>query len=301
MSDGSKSYPKESGPIPNVINDEWSKHLKGNEFKITFLIARKTFGFNKTWDKIAISQMAKYTGLSERTCQRLRKDLVNRGVILCKGTAGGKSSECCEYSINMGWRPVARDKVAPATTNVSRGDKIAPEGVTAATPTKLTLQNSQVQNTQNAREAHPFDYSPLKTGASQMCIDAMTAYHREISKRPNALPDPIHWDMWVSLCGDERIVFETIMGIVQSQSKPERDRPKAVYRLDNLFREQHTVAFWRAYYKQPSTQAQWWSGLSEAAIIDRLISLLRYGIEIPQELEKWIPQAQQKLSERLAG
>lgn len=296
MSEGAKSYPKESGPIPNVINDEWSKHLKGNEFKITFLIARKTFGFNKKWDKIAISQMAKYTGLSERTCQRVRKDLINRGVILCKGTAGGKSSECCEYSINMGWQPVTRDKTTPVTKQAVRGDKMSPEGVTPATPTKFTIQNSQLQNTQSA---HPFDKPALKTGASPLCIEAMTAYNIHIAKRPKAAPDQIHWAMWVDLCGDEQAVFEAIMGIVQSQALPERYRPNPVYRLDNLFREQHTVTFWRSHYKS-NTQQNWWSGLSEEAIIDRITSLLRYRIEVPQEVQKWIPQAQQRLNERLA-
>lgn len=249
MSEEATSYPKNSGPIPNVINDEWSKHLKGNEFKITFLIARKTFGFNKKWDKIAISQMAKYTGLSERTCQRVRKDLIHRGVILCKGTAGGKSSECCEYSVNMGWQAVTRDKLSPVTNDASRGDKMTPAGVTAATPTKFTLQNSQLQNTQSApADDNPLSKPRLKSNASALCSEAMDAFNSQILKRARQ-PDYTMWTAWVALAGDEQAVFETVMGIIHASKIP--DGPRVPFSLDGVFRDPARAAYWRAQYKPP--------------------------------------------------
>lgn len=277
MSEGQKPYPKKSGPIPNVINDDWSKYLKGNEFKIVFLIARKTFGFRKEWDKIAISQMAAYTGLSERTCQRIRNSLVKRGVVLFKPTSGGSSSECCEYSLNMGWQYDTRDNMTPVTKRARRGDKMTPQGVTAATPTKLTLQNSQIQNTHNP------------SADMARCTELIKLYSKHVQK-----VDPIALDYRLRQAqnanGPDTVehCLEAIIQAAQDQDYPKDKLPGSLSALLGNFER---VEWWAKRYKKP--EPQWWDTNSRESVIDTLVSYIGWGQEIPDPIKHLEPEARE--------
>lgn len=289
MSKGKKPYPKESGPIPNVINDDWSKCLKGNEFKIVFLIARKTFGFRKEWDKIAISQMAEYTGLSERTCQRIRTALVNRGVLLCKSTRGGSSMECCEYSLNMGWQSDTRDNLTPVTNRASRGDKMTPQGVTATTPTKFTIQNSQIQNT------HPASADDI----AKYLAEPFRLYNQHI--RP---ADMVQLDYQIRkaiACTSIEIVRDAILQVVSERlADPNREK-RYMPHMSNLLGDTDKLRGRAADYQPPAPKLpEWMRDGDEERIISTVARIIKNRGEVPKEAEPWIPQAQQRLNARLA-
>jgi len=58
--------------IANEILDEILKRpFSGHEFRMLFLIIRKTYGFNKTEDSISLSQMMKSLGLSRVRCSQV--------------------------------------------------------------------------------------------------------------------------------------------------------------------------------------------------------------------------------------
>ena len=50
--------------VPNIIFDEYQKHLSGGEFKTLCTICRKTIGWHKEADSISISQLQDLTGMS---------------------------------------------------------------------------------------------------------------------------------------------------------------------------------------------------------------------------------------------
>lgn len=56
---------------PNELLDKHMRNMSGSEFKVISLIIRKTFGFEdkykqrKTYDKISISQIMEFTGISK--------------------------------------------------------------------------------------------------------------------------------------------------------------------------------------------------------------------------------------------
>lgn len=95
---------------------------------------------------------------------------------------------------------------------------------------------------------------------------------------------------------------QCLQGVLQAADDPTYPADKLPRSLSALLGDVERIDSWARRYtaKQPKSAQNWWSGLSEEAIIDRITSLLRYRIEVPQEVKKWIPQAQQRLNERLA-
>lgn len=95
---------------------------------------------------------------------------------------------------------------------------------------------------------------------------------------------------------------QCLQGVLQAADDPTYPADKLPRSLSALLGDVERIDSWARRYtaKQPKSAQTWWSGMSEEAIIDRITSLLRYRIEVPQEVQKWIPQAQQRLNERLA-
>lgn len=89
--------------IPNIILDDLMFDLKGSEIQVLFYICRRTYGFQKQRDNIAISQIStgirnkdgivleKGTGLSNKTIISAINKLEEIGIIITKKT-GGKTT-----------------------------------------------------------------------------------------------------------------------------------------------------------------------------------------------------------------
>lgn len=74
-------------PTPTILIDEWLAELDGSEIKVYLAINRKTWGFRKSSDQIAIEQLVQMTGLSESTVKRCTKLLKIRGLLAISGSA----------------------------------------------------------------------------------------------------------------------------------------------------------------------------------------------------------------------
>ncbi len=71
-------------PIPNSIFDKYQKELKPSEFSVLMAIIRKTWGWNKTEDRISVSQICTATNLSNRTVIDSLKVLEQKKIISTK-------------------------------------------------------------------------------------------------------------------------------------------------------------------------------------------------------------------------
>ena len=67
---------------PNFFVDECMALLTGNEFKCLIFVARKTFGWQKTSDRIAKAQIMAATGLGHETVDNAMAALVIFGLVL---------------------------------------------------------------------------------------------------------------------------------------------------------------------------------------------------------------------------
>ena len=69
--------------VPNEILEALARtSLSPNESKIIFLVIRKTYGWHKRTDWIALSQIAKGTGIAKSNVCRTLKSLVSRNIII---------------------------------------------------------------------------------------------------------------------------------------------------------------------------------------------------------------------------
>jgi hypothetical protein len=150
--------------------------------------------------------------------------------------------------------------------------------------------NSDV-NTHTARDGLEYGMIPPEL------VEPIKRYVKATNFKPNIGYIATHITIAVG-----RTSLETVRNAI-SNAAAKAEKPGCnldyIPKLSNLLSNTAKLIEWSD--KAEPQIASWWSGLSETDIIDRLTSLLRYGIEIPQELEKWIPQAQQILSARLAS
>ena len=131
-------------PTPNDLFDHWLPHLNESELKVILVIIRKTFGWHKIRDRISISQLQQFTGLSETSILSAIKSLISKGLIF-KNTIGpnGKQQTFYELSIedsnnsyppsNLGGPPQIMGGTPPDT------------GETKETNTKETIKEKQQQ------------------------------------------------------------------------------------------------------------------------------------------------------------
>jgi phage replication O-like protein O len=78
----SNSFIPNSAQIPNILFDYWMAKLTPAEFKVLMAIARKTYGWNKSRDRISLKQITKLTGLHRSGVIKSLDELVERGLIL---------------------------------------------------------------------------------------------------------------------------------------------------------------------------------------------------------------------------
>ena len=71
-------------PIPNSIFDKYQKELKPSEFSVLLAIIRKTWGWNKTEDRISVSQISRASNVCDKTVVRCLKVLESKKIISTK-------------------------------------------------------------------------------------------------------------------------------------------------------------------------------------------------------------------------
>lgn len=86
--------------IPNCLPDIYMPIVSDVQYKVLECIVRKTLGWHKRWDGIALSQFEEMTGNSRPAIVRAIADLVELKIILC-GKGQGRSSS--QYALNSGY------------------------------------------------------------------------------------------------------------------------------------------------------------------------------------------------------
>lgn len=66
---------------PNTLVDDFMRYLTGNETKCYLVIVRKTLGWLKRRDRISLSQIMEFTGMSEGPARESMKELCRFGLV----------------------------------------------------------------------------------------------------------------------------------------------------------------------------------------------------------------------------
>lgn len=82
---------------PNVFFDEILKELSGSETKVFCVIMRKTFGWQKSKDRISYSQIMEMSGISSKaTVSDAIKSLETKGIVIAE-----REKQTTVYSVNV--------------------------------------------------------------------------------------------------------------------------------------------------------------------------------------------------------
>lgn len=125
--------------VPNFIIEDLMAELRGGELKVAIAICRKTFGFHKKIDGIALSQIMDLTGLAKKTVIDSLRRLVKKKVI-----HKNISSTPYQYSINVSNHIDAKTK-KQKTTKVGSQNLKSDEGTIIKPQEVQKLHRSGVQ------------------------------------------------------------------------------------------------------------------------------------------------------------
>ena len=132
-------YPPRYTPVPDQLFDELLPVLSGAELKVLLYIIRRTFGFKKDRDRIALSQMVggivtrngrvldRGTGLHKGTVITALRGLREKGIILSQhNSSPERGNEETTYALKIAERQEARSADTPTPvgpTPVGKNDQ----------------------------------------------------------------------------------------------------------------------------------------------------------------------------------
>ena len=166
--------------IPNEIYDTALKYLKGAELSVYLAVARKTLGWHKTRDKIALSQIDDMLAISKRAIVRAILSLVENDWLICnhgKDHHAQNADRINSYQINTDHKyikemikcyaktaqPLCQNFIASQTVAISQSingsyDKMAQQDVDSPTfsydKMTHTKDRQKTKTKDNSRDAH---------------------------------------------------------------------------------------------------------------------------------------------------
>jgi phage replication O-like protein O len=142
-----------------LIEADLSKH----QYKVMLALVRKTYGFNKSFDRITNTQIAEMTGLPQTRVCTAKNELIDRGLIALEGRKIGPNRRLSEWKQNI---PQNRESF-PET-----GNKSFPETGNGHSPkqghTKDTIQKTKDNTPSSSRLA----VAPQDPVAERVIADA---------------------------------------------------------------------------------------------------------------------------------
>jgi phage replication O-like protein O len=173
--------------FPNMILDRYMKVLTGAEYKLLSIIVRKTVGYQKTVDRISISQFMDISGLSNKGVTKGIKGLVEKGLVIKHGDSTKmnaftvsehvftyeKSSQATDSLVNKSHKPY------------EKSSQKSPETYEETSHTKETEKEKRKESV-----------TPARNSQNDPGIVARHLYEKIQSKHDNMnVPKP-SWSEW---------------------------------------------------------------------------------------------------------
>lgn len=163
---------------PNVCFDEIFKTLKEGELRVILVLIRQTFGWNKSHDRISLSQIADKTGMERRSVCRSLDSLIEKGLIE-KKKFGEKGREKCYFSIcldlsneipdNDDGGQITQEELDLISNNSYQCHKDTPPVSNGHPPSVLktpTKETNTKETIQKKQQQPPLDAKPIKPVAA---------------------------------------------------------------------------------------------------------------------------------------
>ncbi|MFQ2735048.1 replication protein [Aeromonas caviae] len=151
--------------------------LTRNQAKVAHAVARKTYGFNKSRDRISDSQLGELTGLPRQKVNKAKNELITMGVLVVQGREIGLNKVISEWDTHCHQNS---DTVTNAVT------KSVTKTVTGVSPkqghTKDTIQKTRKTKKQNTSA------EPAIADSTLAVIELVGGSPRITSQPPSRLP-----------------------------------------------------------------------------------------------------------------
>src|SRR6185312_15353304 len=159
MNDKSRLQPNTT-QVPNIILDDFLPLLSDTEFKIIMVIARQTYGWHKSSDRISYTQLEKKTGSSHKSIGNALKSLKDKDLI--ETTAKGQN---LYYSIKTSVKNTLVENLHQTSVKNTLATSVKIT-LTKETNTKETIQKKESieRNEQSLTQVSslPLKYSTLE-------------------------------------------------------------------------------------------------------------------------------------------
>lgn len=133
-----------------IIEALYQRPLSGHEFRMLFLIIRKTYGFNKTEDNVSLSQMMKALSLSKTRCSQVINKLQLQKIVTVTENINGIGKK---YKLNKNyehWTTVHECvngyRKMKSTVTLLRNEPLQKTVSTKETITKETITKEKVND-----------------------------------------------------------------------------------------------------------------------------------------------------------
>lgn len=286
---------------PDVYFDSIMRTLTDGEWKVLSAIIRKTIGFGKLTDKIAMSQMLNMTGYTQRkSVLRVRKSLADKGLISYDQSQGGNTDNCTVYTIvlpkGVSWVPVVEK------TRVSKTpDTGVLNDLTRVSQTTPTIDNSYNKHlTTNIERADDNPLSMTPQGIPKRIAEQFEAYRKAVRDCGPIGRFMLNISGALSMVG-EQILHDALAQVVHEAGRPGFNKTQHSPGMAKLLASEHNMRDRAAKYAPPVNLPEWMIDGDTERIISTVARILKNNGTVPKEAESWIPQAQQRLTKHLVA
>ena len=167
-------------------------YLTPNEWKIFWVVIRKTYGWHKNEDKISISQFSQLTGLSRPNAHRSIKSLVAKSILVAKSSTLG-----IVYSFNKFYSQWSSSYTATSSKIENTLVAKSSTPVVAKSSTKLVAKSSTtIDSKDNIKNTNTKDsklYSNICNVIQKDFIEIAEKYKVPLSFVESKYEDMILW------------------------------------------------------------------------------------------------------------
>jgi phage replication O-like protein O len=218
--------------IANQILEALAKtRINGEARQVLDVIFRKTYGFNKKTDLIALSQFVEYTGLHKTgVCKGIAK-LKSMNIITQKGNEIAK-----EYGIIKDfelWKPLPKKVIAEVlpkkvTTITQKGQERNPIGSNVLPKKGTTIERKKIETITKEREAHS---------------EKIVTFFSEAESQQKTI------DWLVEKGVPKGTAEQEIQKFVSYWTEPNRTGTKVRWQMEKTFEIQHRLYVWLSRIK----------------------------------------------------
>lgn len=221
--------------MANELAEELMKiNISPNQYRVLWLIWRKTYGWHKENDFISLTQFEDYTNLDRRNIARAIKKFENLNMIKVTRQKGRNSYEFNSDYEQWNKKKTSVRKDTSVSTNTNSVSKPTPKIVSKKTPTKENKETIPKKSTKEVKEI--FDY-----------YDKNIHYLKKREQKHRAM---------ITKCL-KRFSVEELKMAIDGIANSEYYMKNRFFEMERIFLDYNRVKKWMMLYRKNREEIPW--------------------------------------------